>query len=152
MTRVFNIAVLVLFVGILALGVNVAYDDAGVEHDVTNESITVDYAQNVSVDTDADEYGTDPTVRNSSGAVLEAGMDYTWDADAGSVSWQNTSSTTDGEEASISYTYTERTQATEVSWSVLRPFGAIVWVIPFAAVMFGLIRLSSLGGGRGGGL
>jgi len=150
MARMFNVAVIGLFL-LLLVGANAAYSDSGAQSTVENESITVDYSQSVAVDEDADEYGDDPTVRNSNGTILTAGTDYEWDATNGSVTWYNTSETTDGETAAITYETTDRSEATKASKNILTVLGGGIWVVLFGTLILGAFRLST-GGASGGGL
>ena len=152
MTKTFNIVATALFLVVLLVGANAAYADSGQVQDIDNESITVDYSQDVAVDKDGHDYGNDEIVRNSTDSVLEAGTDYRWDASNGTIEWINTTATTDGEAASISYSVEQRSQATELAATVVQPLGHLVWISLFAAVLFGVLRIATLNGGKGGGL
>ncbi len=152
MTKTFNIVATALFLVVLLVGANAAYADSGQVSEIDNESITVDYSQDVAVDVDGHEYGDDEVVRNSNDTVLEEDVDYRWDAGNGTIEWINTSATSDGESASVSYSVEQRSQATKLAANVLTPLGAIVWVSLFGAVLFGVLRMATLNGGKGGGL
>ncbi|MFW5918486.1 MAG: hypothetical protein ACOCR0_03280 [Haloferacaceae archaeon] len=152
MSKTFNIVATALFLVLLLVGANAAYADSGQTQEIDNESISVDYSEDVVVDEDGHDYGDDEVVRNSNDTVLEEGTDYDWDADNGTVEWFNTSDTSDGETASISYSVEQRSQATELSAAVIQPLGSIVWVALFGGVLFGVLRIATLNGGKGGGL
>lgn len=152
MSKTFNIVATALFIVLLLVGANAAYADSGQIQEVNNESITVDYSQSVAVDEDGFNYSDSVTVRNSNDTVLEEGVDYSWDAGNGTVEWFNTSATSDGEAASISYSVEQRNQATKVAAAAIKPLGQLVWVSLFATTLFGVLRIATLNGGKGGGL
>lgn len=100
---------LLLLVGIgVAWSAGAAYQDTPEEvHTTENETIVVDYQNKTAVD--APDYALtfydNESVYNSSGAELVEGTDYTWNTSTGEVTWKNTSSTSDGENATITYSY-----------------------------------------------
>lgn len=132
----FGVVALLLILGIGAVAFAPAYAAGGERVSVANESITVDYSGTQSVDESGLQYDDSVTVRNSSGAVLDAGTDYEWNATDGSVAFQNTSATTDGSEAAISYQYRQETDQGQAVAGVLSGLGKFV--------TFGLLLL---GGG-----
>jgi len=100
-----------------------------------NESITVDYTQPVSVANDAVEYGETATVYDADGNELAAGTDYSWNATAGNVTWQNTSQTTDGETAAITYDYRTADDQQRTTAGIVSIFGtALMFLGPLLAV------------------
>lgn len=104
----FTILVVFLGLGILfAGGVNTGVDNAVKDYAVVNETMTVNYAQPVPVaEQPADaQYSDTITVYNAAGAELTNGTDYEWDPGAATVTWFNTTATSDGETALVSYDY-----------------------------------------------
>lgn len=119
------VMLLVLVVGILATSVAVlghAYEDTPthVEH-VENETLTQDVgnwtATNSTTETGAVQWYDNETVyANESGGLLSGGNtvqlvegeDYKWSTENGSVYWYDTSNTTDGSPANVSYAYDSR--------------------------------------------
>jgi hypothetical protein len=93
--------VLIVLNTIMSLGII-----AGETSTVTNESITVDYGNLTYVSQDAGSYDSNVMVYDSGDTELTEGMDYDWYANNGSVGWYNTTETTDGETATITYSYT----------------------------------------------
>jgi len=149
-TDVWTLAVVALFAVLLLPMINVAYEGTAEPATVDNESIVVDYNETVSVDEapEAFQFNESVTARNSSGGELEAGTDYTWDAENGSVTWINTTATSDGEEASISYGYTVQSQTNENIAAILAPLSA---PLGYLILIIGLGSTVYYAVGRGGG-
>jgi len=103
----FSVVAIVLVVAIGAVAFGPAFV-AGSDRVETSESLTVDYAGNVSVSEGGLRYGDSVTITNSSGGgELEPGTDYVWLVEQGAVDFQNTSATTSGESVEIAYQYRE---------------------------------------------
>ncbi len=116
-----HVAVVILLLGLSVPALATAYDYAGTPFEV-NESITVEYSSPSQVDANATQegYGDSPRVVVN-GTTLVEGSDYAWDADDGTVTWYNTSNTTDGATAQIEYRAYQRTAETEAAWSIVMP-------------------------------
>lgn len=148
--NVWTLAVVALFLALLLPMINVAYEDSAERVDVDNETIVVDYNESVAVDAadDAFEYNESVTVRNSSDATLEDGVDYAWHSSSGEVSWINTTATTAGEDATISYGYLEHSQTSKNIATILRPLSAplstVILIIAIGSALYYAV-------GRGGG-
>lgn len=102
----FGVVAIVLVVAIGAVAFGPAFV-AGSDRVDASESLTVDYASNVSVSESGLRYAESVTITNSSGGELEPGTDYAWLAGAGAVDFRNTSATTSGETVEIVYEYRE---------------------------------------------
>lgn len=102
-----------------------------------NTSTTVNYSTTTVVgdtlDTHVERVLDNETVRNASGTVLEDGVDYRWNTSVASdsnvtnttvaaLTWLNSSATTSGDNASITYHY----QGAPSSVSVGRPISAVI--------------------------
>jgi hypothetical protein len=114
---------------------------------VQNESIIINYSQPTSVSTANDRYtqgyNDTVTVYNSSGTELTAGTDYDWNASAGAVTWYNTSQTTEGNTAEITYQYSQNVESVRASEPGIRTVieavgGPIVFIpmITFVGLLF----------------
>lgn len=101
---------LLVVVGVLAIGT--AFTASAVTHTVTNETIEQDVGNTspVAVQEDVVSYGDNATVYNATGVELVEGTDYDWNTSTGEVAWQDTASTTDGANATISYAYDRPSQ------------------------------------------
>lgn len=99
----FGALVLILVLGFLVAVGPAALADGATPTAVEDESLTVDYDTESNVSESGLEYGSNVTVQNSTGATLQDGTDYEWDATAGNVTWINTSATSEGELATIDY-------------------------------------------------
>lgn len=122
----FTFLIVLMGLGILfAGGMNVGYETAVDDFDVTNESITVDYTDPVPVDERGTAYTYNETVQvyNSSDALLVEGTDYNWLASNGTVEWLDTANTTSGETASISYDYTAPPEENEAAFGIIEIVG-----------------------------
>jgi hypothetical protein len=115
-----QLAVVILLLILAVPTLATAYDRAGTPH-TFEEQVTVDYASPTSVDANAtsEGYGTDPTI-TAGGTVLNDSA-YEWDASAGTISWTNTSQTSDGQQATIEYRAYQRTAETEAAWTIIAP-------------------------------
>jgi hypothetical protein len=130
MAQVKSAVVLLSLVGVLALAgtlvASASYQQTPTHVEtVDNETVTQDVG-NLTPVTAAGERGVtrfygNETVR-AGGSELTAGTDYTWNTSTGQIAWINSSATTDGAAASISYAYDAR------------PAAAVAMVGPIAAV------------------
>jgi len=109
--------------------------------DVRDEPHAVDYDENTTVvNSDAQRLQDDIVVRHE-GQTLERGTDYSWDPDAGEISWNNTENTTAGETALVSYAYEDRARSTRLA----RPLQTdLVELLPWAALIVVPIGLLSI--------
>lgn len=151
MTSIWKIGVLVLVLVVILPSLNAAWsNDSLTAGSAANESISVDYTSESSVDADAAEYSSTVTVRNETGVSLENGTDYVWDGQNGTVDWQNTDNTDDGDTAYIDYEYHARTQTTSLAHNTLNVLGAVIPILVVVVVVYGSYRFAAAGGGRGG--
>lgn len=122
----------VLFIGLLVLlpAVNVAFADAA-QSAAANESTTVDHSTNYTLGvTNVEEYTALNVSANDT--ELTNGTDYLFDPSNATIDWQDTSATSDGDDAAVNYTYTYYDDTTQTVESTLATVG--VWV-GYAAVM-----------------
>lgn len=151
------LAVIVALLGTGILAVSQAYQDTPTHVEtVSGETLTQDVGNWTAVDA-AGQAGVvgfydNETVRNESGDNLTEGTDYEWD-ESGQIKFLNSSSTTDGANASIDYAYDARP---EQSTAMIGPIAAmfdIAGILPLAlgaiAVLWGTTTLWSAAGGRG---
>jgi hypothetical protein len=82
------------------LGLAIVSGDAGTE---VNETVTVDYSNLTSLDVNADSY-SNFTVYDSGDVELTEGTDYDGYSN-GTIEWYNTTETTDGETATVTYSW-----------------------------------------------
>jgi len=99
----FGALVLILVLGFLVAVGPAALADGATPTDVQDESLTVDYDTESNVSETGLEYGSNVTITNATGAALQGGTDYEWDATVGNVTWYNTSATSEGELATNHY-------------------------------------------------
>lgn len=100
-----------------------AYDESG-ESDttVTNETVTADIDNWTAVDAPDYVLSFDDSVTayNSSGAELTEGTDYEWNATDGTIKYLGgSSSVSDGEDTSVTYTYTAKTETSRQMKGIL---------------------------------
>jgi hypothetical protein len=130
----FGVIALIIILGVGAVAFAPAYVDGADRQSVTNESITVDYSAPQSVSESGLEYDDTVSVYNSSGAELAAGTDYDWNATDGTVTFQNTSATADGEAATISYQYRAASEQHETRAGIAGFVGqALTWLLVLMA-------------------
>jgi len=97
----------VITIAIIALVVNSILGASAFDTETTveNESVTVDYNNLVSV-SEGSDYLDDEVVYAQDGSELTEGTDYEWYTGNGSIEFFNTTATTSGNTAEITYTYT----------------------------------------------
>lgn len=139
-------AVVILFLAVLVPSLNFAANDNTEIRTVENESVTVNYSEPSQVDPALEPLGFEPnaTVFNSSGAELVNGTDYEWRPTNGTIAWFNTTSTTDGESASVTYEYHARSQRTRDINGVMFVLGK---ALPFLVIIAGVGAVFRYGGG-----
>lgn len=147
-----KLAALSVMLVLVVLATGAAYTESAETVAVDNETVTVDYDNPsvVSAADDAISFSSDVTVRNASDAVLENETDYTWRPVNGTVAWHNTTATTDGESATISYAYDAHSQRSQDLAAVLNAglFPLALAFLVFAALaVLGWVDLVP-GGGR----
>jgi len=136
MSTLGKLATLSVLLVLIALGTGAAYTDAVETTAVTNESITVDYSASTPVDAtgEAVAFNSTVTVFNDSAVELVNETDYTWHPSNGTVTWNDTGNTINGETATISYEYDAHTDETESVAAVLRTG---LWVSGVGLLLFG---------------
>jgi hypothetical protein len=104
-------------------------------YDVSNESMTVEYGEYKPVDPAEShrlQSAADNETVNVSGTTLAEGTDYEWNASDGTIIFFDTSATSPGQTAEISYTY-QGTTKTAARWG--QPIFAIIGVLPVFALV-----------------
>lgn len=109
----FGALVLFAIVGFLVAAGGAALADGAQPTTYYNESVTVDYGNETNVSETGVGYHDEVTVYNSAEEELTSGEDYGWNATAGNLTWFDTAATTDGEEAAVTYTVDQLTEASE---------------------------------------
>jgi len=115
----FGVVALLMILGIGAVAFGGVYANGGAPERVDNETVTVDYSSPQSVQQSGLSYDDRVTVRNGSGAVLDAETDYQWNATSGEVTFLNTSATTSGGDATITYQYRAETDTHQSTGRVI---------------------------------
>jgi len=134
----FGALVLIIVLGaIVALG-PAALAEGAVVVAVTDESITVDYDREVSVNESGLEYNESVTITND-GTTLQEGADYEWNATTGNVTWYNTTSTSEGDEAQIDYEYEAVTEESQQLAQLIS-----IFEIPLALLVLLLLGMSTV--------
>ena len=98
-----------------------------------NESIVVEYDSYQYVDNATDEFTTGfnntTTVYNTNGTELDRGTDYEWNNSDGTILFLNTSATTEGDSANITYDYFTNTETVrDTSGPLTAVVEAVGWV------------------------
>lgn len=135
--------VFLLALGVAASAATVSYQDTAGNHTVTGEQLTVDYSNTsqVSPAGDAFRYQDDEVVRNASGSQLTEGTDYDWNTSTGEVTWYDTAATSDGETATITYTYYGHGELAGNQHSIQQQvFELLPWLV-FLLAAFGVLGL-----------
>ena len=131
-----QLAVVILLLGLAVPGLAAAYDYAGTPIDY-EQSASISFTSPTAVDESAtvEGYGDEVVVLADGGGVLEAGVDYRWDDDAGEIEWFNTSATSAGQDVTIEYQAHQRTPETEMAWTIISPFFALFGIFGLVAAV-----------------
>lgn len=152
--RMVAIAAVTLVIGIFIT--SAVYDTVpSDDFTVDNESVTINYSETYTVENAdiARSFYDNKTVYNSSDSELTEDTDYTFNTTSGELEFLDTADTTEGNEASITYSYEAPPEmASDTIGTVGSAFtlGAVAIIVLVAALILNL--LGGLGGGRGGGM
>jgi len=114
---------------LLPLFLNGAFGNAASQYNAS-ESTVVDYESDYAVAEDAYAYNQSITIVQN-GSELDAGSDYSWDADAGVVDWLENGSADEGSETTIDYQYRDHSERTTL----------VAWIFEMNAAWIGLLLL-----------
>lgn len=141
---VFELAVVVVGIVLFLTMASGAYADATVNKSIDNQTVTVDYTNDSQLDAvDVVEY-RNATVFNSSGDELTEGTDYNYSKQNGSVDWINTTATTEGSTATVSFDYATHQEEARLVASIVEPLSAVMgllpWLVGVGAVLYYGVR------------
>lgn len=121
-----QLAVVILLLVLAVPSLATAHEYAGtpIEYE---QSATIDFSSDTAVDESAtvEGYEKEIVVRTSEGDILQEYDAYRWDEGGGAVAWLNSTNTTDGQSVTIEYAAHQRTEETELAWTVISPFFAL---------------------------
>lgn len=146
-------AAVLLIVGLFVVSQVFGAMPASETRTVENETITIDVGNSTQVEqSHGEHYYDNETVWNSTGSELTEGTDYEWHTDNASVQWFDTSSTNDGSDGNITYSFDQRPQmARDVLPTISDSFslGAVALIVLIAAVILAHVaRFNDGSGGR----
>jgi hypothetical protein len=136
-------AVVILLLALAIPALSTAHATAGTPI-AYEETAVVSYSTGYAVNESAtqERFGETVTVTvDGGGTTLTAGEDYRWDADAGELTWLNSSATASGESATLEYRAYQRTAETQAAWSLLAPFMGVFGLFGFYAAVRALLRI-----------
>lgn len=140
--------VLIVLIGIAVLlaGLSTGYQAAGYEHTIENETHDVDYNAESSLDAPEYTFSYSTTVTvTANNTTLDAGSDYEYNSSVGNITWLNSSATSDGDDAFVTYTYEAPTEGAHERNQLL---GSVVQIVAYAALavgVFATVQLMSSG-------
>jgi hypothetical protein len=126
----FGAVALLLIIGVGAVAFQPAFL-AGADRAEATESVTVDYDNASSVSESGLRYSTSVDVVNDTGGELTAGEDYEWNETAGELRFLNTSATSDGGNATVTYQYRAATEQQRTVAGVINSLGLPLVVLLF---------------------
>jgi predicted lipoprotein len=135
-----TVAVIACALALLVPLVHGALADA--ETDSVEETVTVDYDTNTTLNQTGSSYELTVTV---DGTELDNGTDYVFDPGAASIDWQNTTASSGGDTATLSYDVVDRTQTTDRTVDILATTGSWAGFLLMIAALGYLVTL--IGGG-----
>jgi len=129
-----QLAVVILLLVLAVPSLATAHDMAGTPIEYEQEA-TIDVGNETEVAEAAtlERYSEEVTVRTDDGTVLEPYRDYEWNASTGVVTWENSAETSDGQSVTIAYAAHQRTEETELAWTVISPFFALFGLFALVA-------------------
>lgn len=132
----YTVLVALLGVALLFGGLSAGYQASGTQHIVANASATVDYdtPSELEAPSYAFNYSRSITVTRDN-QTLTAGADYEWNASTGTVTWLNSTATSDGDSVLVDYGYTAPSEATRERRNIL---GFVVDILAYAVLAVGV--------------
>jgi len=121
-TGLFLFAIVLVGVLGIAWAVGAQYEDAPEQTEIiTGETVIADVGNVTSVDAPdyARSFEDNETINNSAGTTLQDGSDYEWDPATGEIYWYDTASVDDGEEMTVDYAYSAKTEQARTAKSIL---------------------------------
>jgi hypothetical protein len=121
-----QLAVVILLLVLAVPSLATAHEYAGTPIKY-EQSATIDFSSDTAVDESAtvEGYEEEIVVRTSEGDILQEYDAYRWDEEGGAVAWLNSTNTRDGQSVTIEYAAHQRTEETELAWTVISPFFAL---------------------------
>lgn len=128
--------------------INIGFSQAAVADSAT-ENTTIDYQTNYTLAND-DPYEYTSLNVSSNGSELEQGLDYLFNESEGTINWQNTAETSDGDDATVSYEYRDHDEQTTIQADILRMVSAPIGLLLLITALGYLVVLTFRGAGGGG--
>lgn len=141
--NIWQVAVLALALALLVGGANVAFGDAAEEF-TAEETTTVDYSTNYTLQND-DVYRHVQLTIHFNGTELSEPDDYVFDENDSEVDWQPSTDTTDGEDATLNYTYEDHSEQTQDFAAILGTAGTWIGLLLMIAAL-GYLMVLLFGG------
>lgn len=135
---IFGVVVLVVIVALIATAGSAALVDGAKPTQIDDEPIVVDYDAPSTVDVEGVEYSETVNITVNGGTVAD-GTDYNWYPSNGTVVWENTAPTADGDNGTIDYTAYQVTDSSrklaQISAALLIGAALVaVWIIGEIAI------------------
>jgi hypothetical protein len=148
--NVWQVAVVALCLAVVLPALNIGFGNAAQQFAVANEPATVDYGSDTTVDEEAYEYNETITATvNDNGDELEQGTDYLWNVSAGTIDWQNTAATADGDDVQLAYDYRRHEQTAKNIERALAPIAPALGLLLLITVVGLLLAWHAIGSSGG---
>lgn len=131
--NIWQVAVLALALALLVGGANVAFSAAAEEFTV-EETATVDYSTNYTLQND-DAYRYVQLTITSNGTELSEPEDYVFNETSAEVDWQTSPDTTEGDDATLNYTYEDHSDLTRNFAAILGTAGTWIGLLLMVAAL-----------------
>lgn len=121
-TGVLLFAVVLVAVMGIAWAVGAQYESAPeTTYTVTGETVVADTGNWTAVDAPdyAQSFYDNETVRDPDDATIQEGTDYEWNTSTGEIYWYNTSSVSDGDQMSVDYAYSAKSEQARTARKIL---------------------------------
>lgn len=127
--NLWTLVVVACALALVAPAVNVAYVEEAPQGFDASEETTVDYNQNYTLETNDPIAYESLTATLDDGTELTEGSDYLFENSTGTLDWQDTSTTTDGDAVTVEYSFEDRSETTETQANLLRPLATVIGLL-----------------------
>jgi outer membrane lipoprotein-sorting protein len=141
-----TVLVVFLLLGVGAAAINTGASPEEVRETKTNETATIDYDTNTTLGPDYAVNYSDTITVYANGSELAAGTDYQYNSTSGVVDWLNTTATSDGDTAKVSYSFGKQTASTRINSDLLETYGGYLGLFGLFVAVGMLWKFTGTGG------
>jgi len=136
--NIFGVVVIACVLGLGVAAINSGYSSAAEPGNAT-EQTQIDYDVNYTLQENPDPYEFTRLNVTSNGSDLREGTDYQFDTVNGTIIWEDTALTSDGENATVAYDFRDHSQTTTNQADILRlvasPLGFVFLMVSLGTLL-----------------